>query len=186
MQRAQAKHALGGKGVLVPGGHRPGLTEAAAETGAPWKTLFCKKEVPPPVQASLPLFLISLTGGGRGWVRVKSHCRSTYSVKMPWRAFLRTSQVSLPFNLLGQVSLRETAVLAARISPLVKPLPTRLSPGHLPLWGRQPPSMREVSSQSDDGGSFFTKQIFIHHKSVGRTPHEDHPDGGAYGPVHGQ
>ena len=34
-QRIRAKYALGGKGVLVPSGHRPGPTEAAAETGAP-------------------------------------------------------------------------------------------------------------------------------------------------------
>ena len=34
-RRTRAKHALGGKGVLVPGGHRLGPTEAAAETEAP-------------------------------------------------------------------------------------------------------------------------------------------------------
>ena len=32
-QRARAKRALGGKGVLVPSGHRPGSTEPAGETG---------------------------------------------------------------------------------------------------------------------------------------------------------
>ena len=43
---------LGGKGVLVPGGHRPGLTEAAAETEAPLKKLyFYAKEIPLPCQS---------------------------------------------------------------------------------------------------------------------------------------
>ena len=43
LQQARAKHALGGRGILVPSGHRPGPTEAAAETEAPFGTPMGRK-----------------------------------------------------------------------------------------------------------------------------------------------
>ena len=56
------------RGVLVPGGHRPGPTEAAAETCPLEKTLYYfENRNPPPVPISHPPPLISLTGGGGGW-----------------------------------------------------------------------------------------------------------------------
>ena len=60
------------RGVLVPGGHRPGPTEAAAET-CPLEKLYIilKIEIPLPCQRG-PLFQKSIgAGGGRGWVTPK-------------------------------------------------------------------------------------------------------------------
>ena len=55
---------MGGKGVLVPSGHRPGPTEPAGETGVPLEILlYIKNEIPLPRLRGYR-FLLSMGAGG--------------------------------------------------------------------------------------------------------------------------
>ena len=131
-QRTRTKYALGGKGVLVPSGHRPGPTEAAAET-RPLEKLYIilKIEIPLPRQFGALLPKSACVGGVRGWETEK-----TSQMK-------QASRVQQKFNspkisLLPNESLpTPTPPFPQKIPPHAPPSQPRSDPGFFgPIWIR--------------------------------------------------